>query len=339
MREDASPSVEPQHPPVDMEAEVELINLTIRCKLTGQAADSSDNISNGDNDHIDTASITSSVIDYQYENGRRYHGYRQGQYLLPNDDDEQNRLDLTHHICLLVLGGELCMTKLPRPRRILDVGTGTGIWAIDMGDLYPEAEIYGIDLSPIQPKDVPPNVQFFIQDANDDWNFPDNYFDFIHVRELAGGITHWPTFLRRCHKHLAQKGKLEIVEGRANFWYRGDSVPETSYTHQWIKEWRRLGPKVHFDKFPTLPPLVQDLPFTEIRRAAKVVPLGTWPKDNRLKNIGRCFQMSMLDFGLQSYTLALFTRAGKWKEPEVQVLLSQVRNEIKSGKMHLYTFL
>lgn len=51
--------------------------------------------------------------------------------LLPNDDTEQDRLDLLHHIFTMALGGNLCKTKLTNPQRILDVGTGTGIWAID----------------------------------------------------------------------------------------------------------------------------------------------------------------------------------------------------------------
>lgn len=38
------------------------------------------------------------------------------------------------------------------PLRILDVGTGTGIWAMDVADKYPNAEVYGNDLSPIQPR-------------------------------------------------------------------------------------------------------------------------------------------------------------------------------------------
>lgn len=38
-----------------------------------------------------------------------------------------------------------------KPARILDVGTGTGIWAIEIGDDYPDAEIIGTDLSPTQP--------------------------------------------------------------------------------------------------------------------------------------------------------------------------------------------
>lgn len=61
-----------------------------------------------DNDDVDSAigsetrsrsvSIASSVLNYRYENGRRYHAYREGAYPLPNDEKEQNRLDLAHHV-------------------------------------------------------------------------------------------------------------------------------------------------------------------------------------------------------------------------------------------------
>lgn len=51
------------------------------------------------------------------------------------------------------------------PKRVLDVATGTGDWAVEMGDEYPTAYVEGIDLSPIQPQSVPPNVRFYIQDA------------------------------------------------------------------------------------------------------------------------------------------------------------------------------
>lgn len=88
----------------------------------------SDTASNYASDVSDTASATSSIFHYQYENGRRYHAYRAGQYLLPNDDKEQERLDMTHHVFLLTLKGELCATRLQNPQNILDIGTGTGIW-------------------------------------------------------------------------------------------------------------------------------------------------------------------------------------------------------------------
>jgi methylase of polypeptide subunit release factors len=60
-------------------------------------------------------------------------------------------MDLEHHIFLLLLEGELHLAPLSDPQRILDLGTGTGIWAIDMADKYPSASVLGTDLSPVQP--------------------------------------------------------------------------------------------------------------------------------------------------------------------------------------------
>jgi methylase of polypeptide subunit release factors len=37
------------------------------------------------------------------------------------------------------------------PQCILDIGPGTGIYALDVADEFPGPEVLGIDLSPIQP--------------------------------------------------------------------------------------------------------------------------------------------------------------------------------------------
>lgn len=50
----------------------------------------------------------------------------------PTDELEQNRMDIHHEIMLELLSGELYKAPLKAPRTILDIGTGTGIWAIDM---------------------------------------------------------------------------------------------------------------------------------------------------------------------------------------------------------------
>lgn len=50
------------------------------------------------------------------------------------------------------------------PQRILDLGAGSGIWCIEMGDMYPSADILGVDLSANMPEWVPPNVHFEVED-------------------------------------------------------------------------------------------------------------------------------------------------------------------------------
>lgn len=97
--------------------------------------------------------MTSSIIDYPYENGRRYHAHKSGDYHLPNDESEQDRLDMQHHIFGIALKGELFLAPLPKENLfdVVDVGCGTGIWAMDVADAHPQANVLGFDLSPIQP--------------------------------------------------------------------------------------------------------------------------------------------------------------------------------------------
>lgn len=87
------------------------------------------------------------------QHGRRYHAYKDGSYIMPNDEQEQDRLDMAHAMATKLIGDKLYLAPLPNnfSGKILDAGCGTGVWAINMGDKFPDAEIRGVDLSPIQP--------------------------------------------------------------------------------------------------------------------------------------------------------------------------------------------
>ena len=80
-----------------------------------------------------STSISSSVRDYAFENGRRYHSFRAGKYQFPNDESEQEREDMKHALIINLCGGKLHYAPFQNPQQILDIGTGTGIWAIDSG--------------------------------------------------------------------------------------------------------------------------------------------------------------------------------------------------------------
>jgi tRNA G46 methylase TrmB len=85
------------------------------------------------------------VFEFTHEHGCCYH--RKPDALLPNDEAEQDRLDLQHHIFQMLLDGGLTHTVLPHDRHleIVDNGCGTGIWAIEMGDDFPNPSIRGIE--------------------------------------------------------------------------------------------------------------------------------------------------------------------------------------------------
>ncbi|KAJ0375932.1 hypothetical protein COL26b_005907 [Colletotrichum chrysophilum] len=78
-----------------------------------------------------TASLSDSIRDFRVENGRTYHKYKDGH--------------LQHHLCLLTLDNRLGLAPANDPNskvtRVLDVGTGTGIWAEDFGEEHPDAEV------------------------------------------------------------------------------------------------------------------------------------------------------------------------------------------------------
>jgi hypothetical protein len=79
-----------------------------------------------------STSVMSSVRDYMYENGRRYHRYREGTYNFPNDDVEQEREDMKHAMVKLLCSQKLHFAPIgDNPQEILDIGTGTGIWSIE----------------------------------------------------------------------------------------------------------------------------------------------------------------------------------------------------------------
>jgi 2-polyprenyl-3-methyl-5-hydroxy-6-metoxy-1,4-benzoquinol methylase len=75
--------------------------------------------------------------------GRRY--VRGSPYLLPKDDAEINRLDFQHYMLRFALRNNY-LAPLGQPRDILDVGTGTGRWALEMALAFPGANVVGIDL-------------------------------------------------------------------------------------------------------------------------------------------------------------------------------------------------
>jgi trans-aconitate methyltransferase len=103
-----------------------------------------------------------------------------------------------HEMISIILDGRLHISPIgTHPQHCLDIGAGSGIWCIDFAELYPSAEVIGVDISATMPTMVPPNCKFEIDDVEDEWtyNFP---FDYIHSRYMAGSIKDWPRLMNQC---------------------------------------------------------------------------------------------------------------------------------------------
>jgi SAM-dependent methyltransferase len=287
-----------------------------------------------------TTSLTSSIKNHTYENGRRYHSYRAGEYILPNDEREQDRLDLMHHIFKLILRGELFAAPLPKNlQHVLDFGTGTGIWAIDFADEFPSAEVLGTDLSPIQPSWVPPNLSFLVDDVESQWAYARTEpFDFIHGRAMSGAIKDWSKLYDQAYKHLKPGGWLEMQEYET--WAKSDdgTLENAKYLMEWqekVDEAATLfGKKMNVAE--THKQRLIDAGFVDVRDDVYKVPVGLWPKDPRQKEIGKYELLHMLD-AVEPFTLALFTRVLGWSRERAEALMVGVRADFKNPRNHIYS--
>lgn len=280
-----------------------------------------------------TASLTSSVLNYRHENGRTYHGYRDGTYLLPNDEDEKDRLDMLHEMMMVLLDRKLFRAPVKSPRRVIDLGTGTGIWAIQFADEFPAAEVIGTDLSPIQPTLVPPNCKFLIDDMEDDW-VDDQPFDYIHGRYLACSIKNYPRLLKQCYKHTAPGGWVEMQDWDLRIYSEDGSTKGTSiqqYYDHVLPAFERTGVVVY--PGPSLEKWFREAGFVDIHVEKYRVPLGTWPKDPYYKTLGT-WNLLQAESGFEASAMAVLTRHENWKPEEVTVLSAKAVNDARDRKIH-----
>lgn len=291
-----------------------------------------------ENQSAATTSLTSSITKYRYENGRRYHSYREGEYWGPNDEQAADHLDIANHLYLLTLKNKLYLAPIDEhPQRVLDVGTGTGIWAIDFADQHPSAEVIGTDLSPIQPIWIPPNCKFEIDDAQDEWVFRKNSFDFIHIRSLFGCIADWPKLYREVLKHLKPGGYIEQVEMAPGFKSDDGSLsPDTAYG-----QWHDLGVKCglkmgkSFETMYEMKGLISAAGFEDINETVYKWPVGPWMQDQESKELGMWTQLH-IEQGLGDWSMAPLTRVLGWSKEQVDVFISCMKRDLRNKSIHGY---
>ncbi|KAH9235540.1 hypothetical protein K456DRAFT_1834240 [Colletotrichum gloeosporioides 23] len=283
-------------------------------------------------------SIRSSVLRFHVENGRTYHAMSSGKYSFPNDEREAERLDLQHHMWILTLRGKLCLCPKGEEenKRVLDCGTGTGIWAMEYADAHPEAEVIGVDLSPMQPSWVPPNLSFELDDLEKDWTWS-KPFDFIFGRVLAGSISSYPDFFAKAFAHLEPGGYLEMQDFALPYRCDDGTLPPSSPLHRLSTLFREGTAKAgrRMDLAPAYARMMEAAGFEGVTEWTSKWPMNRWPRDPHYKEIGM-WTHANLDTGLEGLTLALFTRFLGWSRDETLAFCAEVRMALRDCRTHAY---
>ncbi|KAH8896810.1 S-adenosyl-L-methionine-dependent methyltransferase [Thozetella sp. PMI_491] len=282
-----------------------------------------------------STSVTSSIFQHHFENGRRYHHYKNGRYPIPNDDTEQNREDMKHALHMELTDGKLFLAPIgDNPQRIIDLGTGTGIWATEVADQYPSAQVIGTDLSPIQSNWVPPNVQFLIDDFEDEWLNGDD-FDLVHLRSIAPIAKDMPKLLRQSIEHTRPGGWVELQEFGGYILSDDDSLTECSLPKFFdlsAEAMAKFGAKFRIGN--DLGPLMMEAGYTNVTLKTIKVPIGTWPKDKTLRLCGMYMARNLSDLlGVMASKPLLALGMSK---AEAEVLAAKARQDMKNPAFHAY---
>ncbi|KAK8103616.1 uncharacterized protein PG998_010649 [Apiospora kogelbergensis] len=219
-------------------------------------------------------------------------------YPIPNDETEQNREDMLHAMMMEVTNGKLFYAPIDdNPQKIVDLGTGTGIWAIEAGDLYPSAEVTGLDLSPIQPVWVPPNVKFLVDDVEDTWLNGDN-IDLVHMRNMIPILSSPVALLRQVFDNLKPGGWVELQDVDGAVHCDDGTLPSdwplVRFCELMVEAFAKLGTRSHAAMFGAN--YLHEAGFVNIQHHAAKLPYGTWPADKTMRLVGLYYRTAAEEF-------------------------------------------
>jgi hypothetical protein len=205
-----------------------------------------------------------------------------------------------------------------------------------VADEYPGAQVTGIDLSPIQPSWVPPNVNFIVEDAEAEWVEAPDSFDYIHLRHMALAIKDMPRLLAQAYKALKPGGWIELQDFLYMTHSDDGSRPGDYKYDEFVRLLREGFLKFGFDLHGQQKNkgLVRDAGFVEVGSKMYKVPIGTWPRDKVLKTAGLYNKAIIHDFFPAA--MAPFTRGLGWSTEEVKIFLIDVRKSIENPNIHAY---
>jgi SAM-dependent methyltransferase len=217
----------------------------------------------------------------------------------------------------------------------VDLGTGTGLWAIQFADEHPRANVIGTDLSAMQPTLVPPNLKFEVDDFEAPWNWPQK-FDLIHGRMLNCSFADGKRLFQQAYDALKPGGWIEFQDAYMPIRSDDGTLDGTRF-EQWTGKFADAMAKIGRDA--TAPDrydqCAREVGFVNVARVDYRWPQNPWPKDPLLKELGTWHMINTLD-GLHGFSVRPFTAILGMSLEEVELFLVEVKKDIMNRRIHSY---
>ncbi|PHH89241.1 hypothetical protein CDD83_6432 [Cordyceps sp. RAO-2017] len=258
---------------------------------------------------------------------------RDGSYFLPTDSAEQDRLDEQHKLCLMLLDGKLGLAPVKAPRRVLDVATGTGIWAIQYAEQQPQAEVVGADLCVFQHESPAANCSFVRLDVEKDaWGL-DHGFDYIHFRYVLSCFDDTRAVIGTAFDHLSPGGYVEFHDFVFSIVDLDGSFKGTAL-ERWQAAVSRGAASVGRDlnKAVLYPGWCRDAGFVDVTETLFPLPFGTWVRGAAMKRLGEAAVRNIR--ALIGGSLRSFLELAGLSKSEMEELIDEAMEDTRDPNIH-----
>ncbi|KAJ9608568.1 hypothetical protein H2204_015685, partial [Knufia peltigerae] len=234
-----------------------------------------------------TYSVNSEDLGYWWLGNRLYgRGFP-----FPIDDRAKEDHDARHAVFKKILKNRnFCAPVSLEGADVLELYTRTGKLAMEIADENPACSVIGVDESQMQVELVPPNLRFEICEDDNSWTWR-RPFRFIIMRQHGVFVKDLPGLIRRCSEILEDGGWIEFQLLTLSHHSQSEQQVPTGEEskvrdiHRYLSRGlAKLG--LQLDIHDKLTQMLEEKSFHNLEHREFPVPLGRWPKDKELKDLG-----------------------------------------------------
>ena len=170
-----------------------------------------------------------------------------------------------------------------------------------------------------------------------EWWYCTQPYDYIHTRMSLGIFNDFREIIQKSFNNLNPGGWMESQELYPKVYCNDGTMPSDYALLEWTANEddaaMRLGRPLRIAN--KLKRWYEQAGFVDVHEEIFAIPVNSWPKDERMKVLGKWFYWNMCA-GVHAWSIEYFVTALGWSPAEVEVYLAHVRTALADKSVHAY---